>query len=223
MYQAKTGAAESVAVYTPAMSSRLANWLDLEARLRRAVVEDRLNLVYQPKFRLHDNQLVGVEALLRWCDAEHGEIPPLRFIEIAEDSGLILDLGSWVVRAVCRQLRAWMDRGFTVPVAINVSGKDLLHGDPARVIQSEAAAAGVPASLIEIEITESLLVKDSAPGRNALKKLREPGFRIALDEFGTGYSPLAHRTRFPPDRLHTDNSFVLDVDRSASDAAIANA
>jgi len=223
MYQAKTGAAESVAVYTPAMSSRLANWLDLEARLRRAVVEDRLNLVYQPKFRLHDNQLVGVEALLRWCDAEHGEIPPLRFIEIAEDSGLILDLGSWVVRAVCRQLRKWMDRGFTVPVAINVSGKDLLHGDPARVIRAEAAAAGVPASLIEVEITESLLVKDSAAGRNALKKLRELGCRIALDDFGTGYSALAYITRFPPDRIKIDKAFVRDVDRSASDAAIANA
>jgi diguanylate cyclase (GGDEF)-like protein len=223
MYQAKTGAAESVAVYTPAMSSRLRNWLELEARLRRAVAEERLSLVFQPKFSLHDNQLAGVEALLRWCDAEHGEIPPLRFIEIAEDSGLILDLGSWVVRAVCRQLRDWMGRGFTVPVAINVSGKDLLHGDPARVIETEAAAAGVPASLIEIEITESLLVKDSAAGRNALKKLRALGCRIALDDFGTGYSSLAYITRFPPDRIKIDKAFVRDVDRSASDAAIANA
>ena len=223
MYQAKSGAAESVAVYTPAMSSRLANWLELEARLRRAVAEDRLSLVFQPKFRLHDNQLAGVEALLRWCDAEHGEIPPLRFIEIAEDSGLILDLGSWVVRAVCRQLRDWMDRGFTVPVAINVSGKDLLHGDPAHVIWTEAAAAGIPASLIEVEITESLLVKDSAAGRNALKRLRKLGCRIALDDFGTGYSSLAYITRFPPDRIKIDKTFVRDVDRSASDAAIANA
>src|SRR6202045_3003776 len=223
MYQAKTGAAESVAVYTPAMSSRLRNWLELEARLRRAVAEDRLSLVFQPKFSLHDNQLAGVEALRRWCDAKHGEIPPLRFIEIAEDSGLILDLGSWVVRAVCRQLRDWMNRGFTVPVAINVSGKDLLHGDPARVIQTEAAAASVTASLIEVEITESLLVKDSAAGRNALKRLRKLGCRIALDDFGTGYSSLAYITRFPPDRIKIDKTFVRDVDRSASDAAIANA
>src|SRR5256884_1425548 len=116
-----------------------------------------------------------------------------------------------------------MDRGFTVPVAINVSGKDLLHGDPARVIRTEAAAAGVPASLIEVEITESLLVKDSAAGRNALKKLRELGCRIALDDFGTGYSALAYITRFPPDRIKIDKAFVRDVDRSASDAAIANA
>src|SRR4030081_2316517 len=121
MYQAKTGAAESVAVYIPAMSSRLANWLELEGRLRRAVAEDRLSLVFQPKFRLHDNQLAGVEALLRWCDAEYGEVPPVRFIEIAEDSGLILDLGSWVVRAGCRQVRKWLDRGLRVPGATDRS------------------------------------------------------------------------------------------------------
>jgi diguanylate cyclase (GGDEF)-like protein len=223
MYQAKAGGTESVAVYAPAMSSRLRNWLELEARLRRAVAEERLSLVFQPKFRLTDQQLVGVEALLRWCDAEHGEVPPIRFIEIAEDSGLILDLGGWVVRAVCRQVRAWLDRGFTVPVAINVSGKDLLHGDPARLIEAEARAANIPASLIEVEITESLLVKDSAAARGALARLRELGCRIALDDFGTGYSSLAYITRFPPDRIKIDKAFVHNVDRSVSDAAIASA
>ncbi|HEX4647671.1 MAG TPA: EAL domain-containing protein [Steroidobacteraceae bacterium] len=223
MYQAKSGATESVAVYTPAMSSRLSNWLDLEARLRRAVAEDRLSVVYQPKFRLQDNQLMGVEALLRWTDSEHGEVPPARFIEIAEDSGLILDIGSWVVRTVCRQLRAWMDRGFTVPVAINVSGKDLLHGDPARVIATETAAYMIPPSLIEVEITESVLIKDSVAGRSALKKLRELGCRVALDDFGTGYSSLAYITSFPPDRIKIDKGFVHDVDTSAGNAAIANA
>src|SRR3984957_9277222 len=90
------------------------------------------------KFRLSDNRMVGVEALLRWCDAEHGEIPPTRFIEIAEDSGLIIDLGAWVIRAVCRQLRAWQDAGLTIPVAINVSGKELLHGDPTWTLEAEA-------------------------------------------------------------------------------------
>lgn len=223
MYQAKTGAGESPAVYTPAMSSRLRDWLDLEARLRRAVQEERLHLVYQPKFRLRDNQLTGVEALVRWCDAEHGEIPPTRFIEIAEDSGLILEMGSCVVRTACRQLRTWLDRGFAIPIALNVSGKELLHGDPARVIETEAAAAGVPASLIEVEITESLLVKDSAAVHSALKKLRQLGCRIALDDFGTGYSSLAYITRFPLDRIKIDKAFVREVDRSASDAAVANA
>jgi diguanylate cyclase (GGDEF)-like protein len=223
MYQAKTGAANSVATYTPAMSSRLRDWLELEGRLRRAVQQDRLQLQFQPKFRLRDNGFAGVEALLRWCDDEHGDISPTRFIEIAEDSGLIIDMGNWVVRAVCRHLRMWMDQGLMVPVAINVSAKELLHGDPARVVEAEAAAAGIPASLIEIEITESLLVKDSATVRKALERLRQIGCRIALDDFGTGYSSLAYITRFPPDRIKIDKAFVNNVDRSASDAAVANA
>jgi len=223
MYQAKSGATANVAVYAPAMSSRLRDWLELEARLRRAVHNDLLTLVFQPKFRLTDNRLVGVEALLRWCDAEYGDISPNRFVEIAEDSGLILDMSCWVVRAACRQLRKWLDRGLTIPVAINCSGKELLHGDPARVVETEAAAAGVPTSLIEVEITESLLVKDSTTVQNALQRIRQLGCRIALDDFGTGYSSLAYITRFPPDRIKIDKAFVREVDRSASDAAIANA
>jgi diguanylate cyclase (GGDEF)-like protein len=223
MYQAKTGATGSVAVYCPAMSSRLRDWLELEARLRRAVQTDLLGLQFQPKFRLSDNRVVGVEALIRWCDADHGDISPVRFIEIAEDSGLIIDLGSWVVRAACRQLRKWLDRGIAVPVAVNVSAKELLFGDPARVVETEAAAFGVPTTLIEIEITESLLVKDSATVRSALEKLRQLGCRIALDDFGTGYSSLSYITRFPPDRIKIDKAFVNNVDRSASDGAVANA
>jgi diguanylate cyclase (GGDEF)-like protein len=223
MYQAKAGAAGSIIMYTAAMSARLRDWLDLEGRLRRAVLEDKLELYYQPKFRLTDNRLVGVEALLRWCDVEHGEIPPTRFIEIAEDSGLIIDLGVWVIRAVCRQLRAWQDLGHSIPVAINVSGKELLHGDPAWALEAEAVAAGVSTSMIEIEMTESVLVKDSARVRDALGRLRQLGCRIALDDFGTGYSSLAYITRFPPDRIKIDKAFVHNLDRSASDAAIANA
>jgi diguanylate cyclase len=222
MYQAKSGSAAAVAVYAPAMSSRLRDWLDLEARLRHAVQDNRLQLRYQPKFRLSDQRIAGVEALLRWCDSEYGEISPNRFVEIAEDSGLIIEMGGWVARAACQQLRKWMDLGCAVPIAINVSGKELLHGDPARTIAAAAAEAGVPTSLIEVEITETLLVKDSATVRSALEQLRRLGCRIALDDFGTGYSSLAYITRFPPDRIKIDKAFVQNVDCSASDAAIAN-
>jgi diguanylate cyclase (GGDEF)-like protein len=222
MYHAKASSGPVVS-YTPAMSARLRDWLELEGRLRRAVHNDLLSLVFQPKFRLQDNQLVGVEALLRWCDADYGDVSPTRFVEIAEDSGLILDMSSWVVRAVCRQMRKWLDRGICVPVAINCSGKELLHGDPARVVETEAAAAGVPTSLIEIELTESLLIQDSAAVQGALKRLRQLGCRIALDDFGTGYSSLAYITRFPPDRIKIDKAFVREVDRSPGSAAIANA
>jgi diguanylate cyclase (GGDEF)-like protein len=223
MYHAKASSAGAVSIYTASMSSRMRDWLELETRLRRAVHNDLLSLVFQPKFRISDRRIVGAEALLRWRDAEYGDVSPTRFVEIAEDSGLILDLGCWVVQAACRQLRKWLDRGFNIPVAINCSGKELLHGDPARVVEEAAAAAGVPASLIEIEITESLLVKDSTTVRSALQRLRKLGCRIALDDFGTGYSSLAYITRFPPDRIKIDQAFVRDIDRSPSDAAIANA
>ncbi|HEX5047603.1 MAG TPA: EAL domain-containing protein, partial [Gammaproteobacteria bacterium] len=223
MYQAKSGAVGPVAVYAPAMSTRLRDWLQLEARLRHAVQNDQLTLMYQPKFDLQENRIVGVEALLRWCDEHYGDISPNRFVEIAEDSGLILDLSAWVMRTACRQLRKWLDRGLPIPVAINCSAKELLHGDPARVIETEAAAAGVPTSLIEIEITESLLVKDSSTVRSVLQRFRQLGCRIALDDFGTGYSSLAYIARFPPDRIKIDKAFVRDVDRSARDAAIASA
>ena len=222
MYQSKANSG-TVAAYTPAMSARMRDWLELEGRLRRAVRNDLLHLVYQPKFRLRDNRLVGVEALLRWRDPEYGDVSPARFVEIAEDSGLILEMGAWVMRAVCRQMRRWLDRGIRMPVAINCSGKELLHGDPARVLEADAAAADVPASLIEIELTESLLIQDSAAVQSALRRLRHLGCQIALDDFGTGYSSLAYITRFPPDRIKIDKAFVRAVDRSPGDAAVANA
>ncbi len=222
MYHAKTGSSGAIAIYTPAMSSRLRDWLDLESRLRHAVQDGILQLYFQPKFSLSDNRLVGVEALLRWRDAEHGDIPPTRFIEIAEDSGLIIDIGAWVTRAACGYLRRWLDAGHSLPIAINVSAKELLYGDPAGVIEAETAAADIPPGLIEVEITESLLVKDSSPVQSALQRLRQLGCRIALDDFGTGYSSLAYITRFPPDRIKIDKAFVRNVDQSASDAAIAS-
>jgi diguanylate cyclase (GGDEF)-like protein len=223
MDQAKLGASGSVVLYTAAISSRRRDWLDLEGRLRRAVHDDLLHLHYQPKFRLADNHMVGVEALLRWCDADYGEIPPVRFIQIAEESGLIIELGGWLMRAACRQLREWQDRGIAMPVAINISGKELLYGDPARVLEAEAAAAGVPTHLIEAEITESLIVNDTERVRNALERMRRLGCRIALDDFGTGYSSLAYITRFPPDRIKIDKAFVHNLERSPSDAAVASA
>ncbi|HUQ53866.1 MAG TPA: EAL domain-containing protein [Gammaproteobacteria bacterium] len=223
MYQAKSGAADPIAVYAPAMSNHLEHWLELEAKLRRAIESDVLTLMFQPKFSLANNRLVGVEALVRWCDDEYGDIPPSRFVQIAEDSGLIIEMSAWVVRAACRQMCKWLDRGLWIPVAINCSGKELLHGDPARVIETEAAAARVPTSLIEVEITETLLVKDSSAVKNVLQRIRQLGCHIALDDFGTGYSSLAYITRFPPDRIKIDRAFVRDVDRSESDAAVANA
>lgn len=223
MYQSKADGAEGVVAYSAVMSARLRDWLALEARLRRAVRDEMLHIEFQPKFRLLDGRLVGAEALLRWRDEEHGDVSPARFVEIAEDSGLIMEMSSWVVRAVCRQLRHWLDQGISIPIAINCSAKEVMHGDPAGVIAAEAANAGIPASLIEVEITESLLVSDSVGVQKVLQSLRQLGCRIALDDFGTKYSSLSYITRFPPDRIKIDKVFVQNLDRSPGDAAIASA
>jgi diguanylate cyclase (GGDEF)-like protein len=187
MYEAKSRGTGGVISYNAMMSNRLRDWLALEARLRRAVRDEMLRIEFQPKFRIDDLSVVGAEALLRWHDDEHGEVSPSRFVEIAEDSGLILELSSWVVRAVCRQIRHWLDMGVEMTVAINCSPKELMHGDPAGVIRAETAAAGIPPSLIEVEITESLLVSDSLGVQQVLQDIRELGCRISLDDFGTRY------------------------------------
>lgn len=223
MHHAKGNGALGTALYAPAMSSRMRDWLELEARLRRAVREERLTLHFQPKFHLDDGRLVGVEALARWCDPEHGEISPARFISVAEESGLIVELGHWVARAACRQVRAWLDAGHEVPIAINVSGKELLYADPATTIEAALAEFNVPGRLLEVEITESVFIKDSTTLHRSLDRLRSIGCRIALDDFGTGYSSLAYVTRFPPDRIKIDRVFVHAVDESQSDAAVASA
>src|ERR1700722_681312 len=223
MYQAKLGGAPKVAAYNAAMSARLRDWLDLESRLRRAVRNDMLDLRFQPKVRLSDYSVVGVEALTRWYDPELGEVPPIRFIQVAEESGLIVDLGAWLIRAACKQARAWLDVGLKMPIAINISGKELLFGDPARSLETEIARFGISPSLIEVEITESVFVSDSSVGRSSIEKIKQLGCRIALDDFGTGYSSLSYLSRFPPDRLKIDRSFIRNVDQSASDAGIVNA
>jgi len=223
MYHAKSTGAGGVAAYSPTMSSRLRKTMRLESRLRRALRAELLTVEYQPKFRLADQRLIGAEVLSRWNDDELGTVPPGEFIAIAEESSLIIELGEWVIRAACRQLRTWCDADIGLPLAVNVSGKELLHGNPARTLEQEAKAAGISPSLIEIEITESLLVRESAAVRTALDRLRDLGCLISLDDFGTGYSSLAYITRFPPDKIKVDKSFVQNVDRSVTDAAIVTA
>ncbi len=223
MYQAKAAGVSRRAVYSPAMSARAQEWLTLDAHLRKAVSDEMFELYYQPKFRLSDGRFAGAEALLRWFHPELGEISPGRFIPLAEESGLILELGAWVVKAACRQLRNWRDRGIEIALAINISGKEFMHGDPARALREATRASGIDPRWLEIEITESVLISDSARIQNGLGDLRDLGCRIALDDFGTGYSSLAYLKRFPPDSLKIDRSFVQNVHRDHGDAAIFEA
>ncbi|MCZ8131863.1 MAG: EAL domain-containing protein [Steroidobacteraceae bacterium] len=223
MFHPAPGALGEPAVYTDSIGARALEWLSLDAELRRALGDGSLELHYQPKFRLHDRRIVGAEALLRWTHPRLGPIAPGRFIPIAEETGLILELGAWVVRAAVSQLRAWRAAGLAMPLAVNVSGKEFLHGDPAALVERELASGDLQPGSLEIEVTESVLLGDHEPIARSLARLKRLGCRIALDDFGTGYSSLAYLQRLPLDSLKVDRSFVANVHRSPGDAAIFEA
>jgi EAL domain-containing protein (putative c-di-GMP-specific phosphodiesterase class I)/GGDEF domain-containing protein len=212
--------AASCVVYSEAMSARALDWLSLDAHLRLALRSDQLSLQFQPKLSLQDNTLVGCEALLRWTHPEQGPISPGRFIPLAEETGLIIDLSEWVVNAACQQLRNWREQGFVTSIAINISGSEFSHGDPAGNIRRATQAFGVEPSSLQIEITESVLVDDSLEVRQGLLDLRQLGCKISLDDFGTGYSSLAYLKHFVPDTLKIDQAFVRNLHTDQRDAAI---
>jgi EAL domain-containing protein (putative c-di-GMP-specific phosphodiesterase class I) len=197
--------------------------LALEAALREAVRAEQLTLYFQPKIRLCDDSLVGVEALLRWFDTELGEISPAHFIPLAEESGLILEIGRWVIRAACRQLMNWQNEGLDTTIAINVSARQFVHDDPAAVIHAATAECGISPRSIVVEITESALITDLARVQAGLTAVRALGCRVAIDDFGTGYSSLAYLKRLPVDELKIDRSFIRTLESDQVDAAICAA
>jgi diguanylate cyclase (GGDEF)-like protein len=212
-------------VFAPEFGEHASEQLALDGHLRRAVRGgmETFELHYQPKYSLADGSMTGAEALLRWQHPELGAIAPDQFIPLAERNGLILDLGAWLARSACHQLRHWLDRGFDTWLAINVSGTELLYGNPARVVAEACAEAAIDPARLEIEITESVLVSDSTQVQQRLRELRQLGCRIALDDFGTGYSSLAYLKRLLPDSIKIDRLFVRQIHLDQDDAAIFTA
>jgi diguanylate cyclase (GGDEF)-like protein len=211
-------------LYQSSMRSGLTECLSLEIELRRALENDEICLHYQPKYSPHTRRPMGAEAVLRWFHPSRGEIPPLAFIPIAEESGLIADLGRWVADTVCEQVSSWTYFGISPgPIAINVSGLEFGLGNPVDTLTRATRKAGIPASALEIEITESVLMSDIRSVMTHLHSLRDAGFSIAVDDFGTGYSSLRYLQRFPVDVLKIDSSFVHDVERDKDSRAICAA
>jgi diguanylate cyclase (GGDEF)-like protein len=215
--------ASTAVVYTNHIGDRARERLTLEAALREAVRTEQLTLTFQPKLRLTDGAMIGVEALLRWFDLDFGHVSPDRFIPLAEESGLILQIGRWVVQAAARQIANWRDAGLNTSIAINFSARQFMHDDPAQFIRAAAAEAAIDPAAIVIEITESSLIQDLSSVRGGLLALRELGCRIAIDDFGTGYSSLAYLRGLPVDELKIDKAFIRSVASDPIDAAICTA
>jgi diguanylate cyclase (GGDEF)-like protein/PAS domain S-box-containing protein len=221
MYLAKDENHGSLQVYSNELRRQLSERMEIEQRLREAIDREQLLLHYQPRFAMSSGRITGVEALVRW-QAPGGEgLYPASFITIAEETGLIVDIGRYVLRAACAQTRAWIDAGHTgLVVSINTSPRELQQERFAEVVEETLREFRLPPGSIELEITESMVVQDAARLVGLLHRLRENGVRIAIDDFGTGYSNLRYLQSFPAQYLKIDRSFITDILRSAEDAAI---
>jgi diguanylate cyclase (GGDEF)-like protein/PAS domain S-box-containing protein len=221
MYRAKEQGRNTYQYFTREMNERALARVQDEAALRRALERKEFLLHYQPKADLESGVICGFEALLRWQHPERGMVSPVEFIPVLEDAGLIVPVGEWVMREVCRQIQAWKNSGLAVPpVAVNLSARQFLQKDLEATVRFILRETGVDPSLIQFELTESLLMKEPEAAARTLRGLKESGVKISVDDFGTGYSSLAYLKRFPIDALKIDRAFVRDVTTNPEDAAI---
>jgi EAL domain-containing protein (putative c-di-GMP-specific phosphodiesterase class I) len=210
--------------YTASMNQRVAEKLALENRLRKAIEEQQFLLHYQPKVDARSGAVVGLEALIRWQDPEKGLVSPGAFIPVLEETGLILEVGSWVLTEAARQREAWQAEHRDPPrVAVNVSAIQLAHPDFLASIEAVSKAYPSGSKGLDLEITESVIMSDFSVNVEKLGLEREKGFGVALDDFGTGYSSLGYLRRLPVDALKLDRSFVARMDEDAEDMAIVTA
>lgn len=221
MYRAKEVGRNTFQFYTREINQDVTDRLTLAQELRRALEADELFLVYQPQVDLATGRVVGVEALVRWQHPEQGLVMPNRFIPVAEESGLIVPLGKWVLETACRQGAAWRAAGLApITIAVNASDKQFDQGRLDEVVRDTLERTGLPAAALEIELTERVMMRGGAAQHAALGILREEGVRIAVDDFGTGYSNLAQLQNFALDRLKIERSFVRNLDSGPDEPAI---
>lgn len=224
MYQAKAAGRNNYRFYTKEMNVRSMERQAIEAELCLALERKELVLHYQPKVSLETGEITGIEALVRWVHPERGLIPPAQFIPVAEDCGLILPIGKWVLREACRQAKEWMDTGLPiVPVSINVSSLEFRSGDFVSGLCAILEETGLDPSYLELELTETVLMQHAESTTSVLRALKSIGVRLAVDDFGTGYSSLSYLKKFPIDTLKMDRSFMRDIRSDTDDATIVSA
>ena len=224
MYQAKESGRGSYKFFRPEMNIRAVERQSVEEDLQGALDREEFTLHYQPKINLKTGAITGAEALIRWMSSTRGSIPPVQFIPVAEDSGLILPIGAWVLREACTQQRAWLDAGLLVPaVAVNVSSVQLQDERFLQDLFATLDETGLDPSNLELEVTESVLMKHPECAASTLKILRNRGILVSVDDFGTGYSSLSYLQQFPLHALKIDRSFVCGINTSPPERSIVNA
>jgi diguanylate cyclase (GGDEF)-like protein len=224
MYQAKGLGRNTFRLYSPEMNANIGERLALEADLWHAVERDELLLHYQPKVELPTGRIIGMEALIRWNHPKRGMVSPAAFIPVAEESGLILEIGRWVIATACAQSVAWRDAGIApIPMAVNISTRQLHDPDIVNVVRTVLAMSGLDPEHLELEVTESAAMVNAKDAIAAMTELRAMGVRISIDDFGTGYSSLSYLKRLPVTGLKIDQSFIRDLTQDSEDAAIVRA
>jgi len=224
MYHAKEAGGSTYQFYAAEMNAHAHERLDLENDLRRALKRGELLLHYQAQVETDTGRITGMEALIRWRHPERGLVSPAAFIPVAEETGLIIPIGEWVLRQACMQTKAWQEAGHPgLRMAVNLSGRQFLHGDLLQTVSGILQETGVDPHTLELELTESMLMQHTEETIATLEELSLLGVQLAIDDFGTGYSSLSYLKRFPVHRLKIDQSFVRDITTDPGDAAIADA
>lgn len=224
MYEVKNTGRNHYQFYTPIHSSERLKRVEMEAMLRRALERDELLVYYQPRLDVSSQELVCVEALVRWNHPEKGFILPGEFIQLAEENGLVVSIGEQVLRKACEQRKRWTEAGLPpFRVSVNLSAQQFMRTDLPNMIQSILAQTGLPPSMLELELTESAAMKDVGHARLMFQTFKEMGLTLAIDDFGTGYSSLSYLKKFPIDILKIDKSFTHGIHKNPDDAAIIRA
>jgi diguanylate cyclase (GGDEF)-like protein/PAS domain S-box-containing protein len=224
MYQAKENGRQNYQFFKPAMNVRAVERQSIEESLRRALDRRELTVHYQPKIDLNTGEITGAEALVRWNHPERGPIPPAQFIPVAEDCGLILPIGNWVLHEACRQTRAWADAGLSLAtIAVNISAIEFRNEHFLDGVFAILQDTGLNPRRLELELTETVLMKRAESTESVLKNLRARGIHLAVDDFGTGYSSLSYLRKFPVDSLKIDQSFIRQITATRDDTAIVAA
>jgi len=224
MYQAKEHGRQNYQFFKPAMNVRAVERQSIEESLRRALERDEFSLHYQPKVNLSTGEVTGAEALLRWTHPTRGSVPPSEFISVAEDCGLILPIGHWVLLQACKQARSWLDAGLSLgTMAVNISAIEFRDANFLDGVFTILKETGLDPGALELELTESVLMKHAGSTESILKSLRAKGVQLAVDDFGTGYSSLSYLRKFPLDSLKIDQSFVRQITTAPDETTIVTA